>query len=511
MKKILTAKNVRLLEQRAEQYGHRLDALMYKAGTRAAEWIWNQYADIPGRVLILCGKGNNGGDGFVAAHFFSDHDREVDLLCVDGMPVTELAIEAMRALDGNARIHFIEDVPPFPEPYAFVIDAVYGIGFRGALSAHVSAVFQQINRWNVPRIALDLPSGTNCDLCDVDPASFQADHTLTFMCFKPVHLHAPSDAYCGTVEMIDLDIPKGIYDEIPEYARLLERKDIARMLPARKAESNKGTYGRALCICGSYGMAGAAAFSSMGALRSGCGLVQLAVPDSIYPVLASNLWEPVYLPLPEEDGKAAFSALSALQSAIAQSKAVLIGCGWGISDGTKALLSSLMQITTCPMVIDADGINILSLHKDLLHKTSAPVVLTPHPGEMARLTGKTIADIQSNRVETARAFAIEYGVIVVLKGHHTVIAAPDGAVCISTTGNNGMAKGGSGDLLAGMAVSLLTQQIPPFDAACAAVYLHGAAGDLCAEKLSVRSMQPSDMVQFISAAFQQTESEGVIS
>lgn len=499
MKMIRKAAEVRVLEQRADANGHRLAVLMDRAGTRSAEWLM-AHARVDGGVLILCGKGNNGGDGYVAAEVLRRHGHRVALLQVDGAPATDLAKHAAaRAEAAGAEYVTPENIRP--EAYTCVVDAVYGIGFRGGLRPAPAELFERVNQWPVHRVALDLPSGTVCDTCEADPRTFRADDTLSFMCLKPVHVHAPSDACCGQVHHISLGIPAELEADLPEYARLLEAADIAALLPPRNAESNKGTYGKALCVCGSWGMAGAAALAASGALKSGCGLVQLAVPEEIYPILAGALWEPVYLPLKSGNGHFTVEHLPTLRQAASGAAALLIGCGMGLSDDTAAVTMNLLAEVEKPMVVDADGINCISRHKMKLQKRTAPWILTPHPGEMARLTGKSVQEIQRSRVDIARAAAKEQNAVMVLKGHHTVIAAPDGRVWINPTGNDGMAKGGSGDLLAGMLVSLLAQGMDPAAAACAAVYLHGLAGDLCRAELSPRAMQPRDAAEKLSAAF----------
>lgn len=489
MQFVYTAAAVREIEQAAVAHGISLRTLMRRAGTQAAQWILDHCPD--GRILILCGKGNNGGDGYVAARVLAEAGKTVDILPVDGAPVTDLAQEAAAQLTAHDAIRRIPPDAPIPDHYAVIVDAVYGIGFRGALREPAATILHRANQCHARRVAIDLPSGAVCDTCCADPMTFRADDTLALICPKPVHLHAPSDAFCGRVTVIDLGTPP---TECRPEAAWVQGADVAAMLPPRPEDSNKGSFGRALCVCGSYGMAGAAALAATGALRSGCGLVQLAVPAELYPILAGALWEPIYLPYRQTESDAVCRALP-------HANAVLFGCGAGTGDTADRMLAALLAHGTSPMVIDADGINRLPAHINELDAYRAPCVLTPHPGEMARLTGCTVQAVQAARVRTAREFATAHGVYVVLKGHHTVIAAPDGRVRICCTGNSGMAKGGSGDLLAGLLTGLLAQKTDAFDAATAAVYLHGRAGDLCARRLHPRTMQPTDMAADLAAAF----------
>jgi len=274
--------------------------------------------------------------------------------------------------------------------------------------------------------------------------------------------------------------------------RELNHKDVLSLLPDRAADSHKGDYGRVLLLCGSRGYTGAAALAAMGALRSGAGLVYLGVPESIYAIEAVKLTEPIVFPLPDEDGKFAFGAIAPVLKLFPKMDAVLIGPGLGQSEGTKALLQAVLQEFSCPVVVDADGINALARHMDILRERHYPTILTPHAGEFRRMGGGTSSDKEAAAV----AFAEEYGCILCLKGHGTVIT--DGTRCFrNLTGNPGMAVGGSGDVLAGIIVSLVGQGIDPLMATACAAYLHGAAGDICAERIGQYGMLPSDLMEVL--------------
>lgn len=279
---------------------------------------------------------------------------------------------------------------------------------------------------------------------------------------------------------------------------------LTSMLKPREIESNKGDYGRLLCVCGSEGMAGAAAMSIGAALRCGTGLVEAALPQSIYPIVASYLPEPVFTLLhPLSDGSASPEDRKTLSLALKRASAVLIGCGLGKSSAARAEVEQVLQEAEVPVALDADGINILSEHIDILRECKAPVILTPHPGEMARLIGTTAGDIQSHREDIARSFVEEYGNILVLKGSGTLVAAAGEYLYRNTTGNPGMAKGGSGDVLAGMIASFAAQAIAPLQSAVGAVYLHGLAGDRCAAKYSQSAMLPTDMIHMLPELFRE--------
>ncbi|MEE1016258.1 MAG: NAD(P)H-hydrate dehydratase [Ruminococcus sp.] len=285
----------------------------------------------------------------------------------------------------------------------------------------------------------------------------------------------------------------------------MERTDkniVKRAVPNRPIDANKGTMGTLLSICGSYGMAGAAILAGKSALRCGVGLEKLAIPKSIYPIAAGSILESVFLPLSEtSDGKISRTNIPSLLLEAKKSTAVLLGCGLSVCDDTKALVKSFVENCTVPMVLDADALNCIADNPEILKKRKSDIIITPHPGEMGRLCGITAKEVNADRVDVALRFAEKYGVITVLKGSGTIIASPNGQALLNTTGNSGMATGGSGDVLAGMMAGLLTQGKSAFDCAAAAVYLHGLAGDFAAEKLGKISMLPSDIIDCIAQAF----------
>ena len=284
----------------------------------------------------------------------------------------------------------------------------------------------------------------------------------------------------------------------------MERTDkniVKKAIKKRPDDANKGTMGTLLSICGSYGMAGAAMLSASATLRMGIGLHKCAVPKSIYPIIAQNIWESVYLPLSETtDGKISADNIELLLGEANKSSAVLIGCGLSVCEDSKTIVNSFIENCKTPMLLDADALNCIVDNTEILAKIKAPVIITPHPGEMARLVKSTAKEVNADREEIAVNFAKQHNVTVVLKGAGTVVASPEGRVLINKTGNSGMATGGSGDVLAGIAASLLAQGAEPFDAAAAAVYLHGLAGDIAAEQLGKISMLPSDIIAHIHDA-----------
>lgn len=279
-------------------------------------------------------------------------------------------------------------------------------------------------------------------------------------------------------------------------------QEIKAAFPPRPADAHKGTFGHLLLFCGSYGMAGAAILAAKAALRSGVGLLTVAVPQSVYPIVSNAVPEAVCLPLEEtQNGVLSPAATQQLLAALDGKSALLIGCGLGLNDETKSAMFALLEQANCPIVLDADGLNALSQHIDTVSAVKVPLILTPHPGEMARLVQSDVAAVQKDRVHIARDFAAKYAVVLALKGHHTVVT--DGCtVSVNPTGNAGMATGGSGDVLAGMIASFVAQGISPLTAAKSGVFLHGAAGDMAAKVYTKRGMLPSDLLIFLPKAFQ---------
>ena len=283
------------------------------------------------------------------------------------------------------------------------------------------------------------------------------------------------------------------------------REYVASHLPLRAADSHKGTYGTLLTVCGSYGMAGAALLCARGALRSGVGLLRAALPQSVYPLLVEAIPEAVFCPVAEQDGCFCTAAIPALTDALSTADAVVLGCGLGQGEGQTAVVRHILTHSPVPVILDADGINAVTPHLLMEEARSAPLILTPHPGEMARLLGISTAEVQADRAGVSQTLARQTGAVVVLKGHRTVIAGPAGEAAINPTGNPGMATGGSGDVLSGIIGSLVAQGLSPYAAAVCGVYLHGAAGDAAAEKHSQAGMLPTDLIEELGSLFLQFE------
>lgn len=497
---VLNAAQTRALEQAAVEGGVSYLTLMENAGGAAARVILEEMGGAPFFALILCGKGNNGGDGFVVARHLLEAGKRVALLLPDGPPVTQEAGAMYARLEEmSAERPSLEQGIALCAQADVIVDGLYGIGFRGSLSEKLLPLCRAAAASPARTFALDLPSGAQCDSGKLPGEVFRADVTVTFSTLKPVHVLYPSMDVCGKTLVRQVGIPEALLDA---SERVMEESGPVwpeRFLPERRPSANKGNFGRLLCLCGSRGMAGAAVMAAGAALRSGAGIVDVALPESIYPIVSSRVTEPVFTLLPEEKDGFSPEALHALRRSLKRASACVAGCGLG--SGTENLVFHLLAEVAVPVVLDADGINALTANIDVLKTARAPVILTPHPGEMARLLGCTVAEVQGDRLAAARTFAEAYGVCLLLKGANTLIASPDGRVCVNRTGNPGMATGGSGDVLSGMIGAFLAQGMPVYEAAVCGAYLHGLAGDVCAARFSRTAMLPTDMIEALPSLF----------
>lgn len=506
-----TAEQMRRIEALAVEQGSTYESLMNRAGEACSAWLLSHHELVGGSVAIVCGRGNNGGDGFVLARQLW-RLMPVTVILAEGEPT---ALTAAAQYDRLMTICDSRDNPPavyswVEEPYlcsaaireaAVVVDGVYGIGYRGDLPALLRPLFQQMNAASGYKVAVDMPSGVSADDGVADSDAFRADYTLSFT----VRKRGQDNPLCGLVSVLNIGIPESVVEEVLGNPFITPEWVAERFIP-RAADSHKGTYGRLLTVCGSYGMAGAALLCARAALRSGVGLVTAAVPQSVYPLLAAAVPEAVFAPMPQTAaGTFSIEAAEPLRQAVAGATAVVIGPGIGTGEDTRRLVEQMCRYSTRPVVLDADGINCVTPHILVEETVSAPLILTPHPGEMARLLGKSVEWVQQNRREIVRRCADEWGVTLVLKGHGTLVCAPGRPILENPTGNPGMATGGSGDVLAGIIGALAAQGMDPYYAAACGVYLHGMAGDGAAERLSQHGMLPSDIIEELPSLFLQFE------
>lgn len=508
---VLTSKQMREVESRVKEGGIEMSRLIFNAGSAAARIIREKIGVSDRRITIVCGSGNNGADGLVVAQKLYEAGADITVVLACGDPKTIEAKEMLsRIINTSIPILHIDRNPTeiklAIKQAGIIVDGIFGISFRDSVGPQLFELFKLINESLAIKVSLDLPSGTHCDTGLVDEYCIKADFTIAFTTLKPAHVTYPAAGYCGRFIVANIGISDKTIERVSSSIQVVDRDMISKVIKPRRPDGHKGDYGRVVCVCGSVGMTGAAILSSKAAVRSGAGIVALAIGKSCLPQVAAQLVEPIFYPMDEnEKGTLSSSCKTDLLNRIKYAQACLVGCGLGSNSDIKDIVSSVVQNSNCPLIIDADGINAIVGNINILKDAKAPIVLTPHPGEMAALLGVTISKVQSNRIHTASQFAKKYNVIVVLKGANTVIANTDGKIFINTTGNPGMAKGGSGDVLAGMVASFIAQGISPIDAAICATYLHGAAGDKTAKRLSQHSMTPSDMLDNLPLMFLEFE------
>ena len=511
--KIYSCEQMRTIEEKANLKGMSFLEMMENAGAACFNAICSVAGDASGsRVTVLCGSGKNGGDGFVIARYLNNSGFCTKVVLTCGMPKAEEAVEMFSLMDTKSIGVFdygtcTAECEEIIRNSDFVVDCIFGIGFKGALRGICLDAVSVANSSDVVRISVDIPSGLEGNSSAVNGEFFKADYTLAVTCKKPVHVMKPTAELCGKICVIDIGFSSDCYDTVECQFNCADDVYIKALLPARSADSNKGTYGKLLSICGSMRMQGAAVLCANAAVKSGLGLLTCAFPQKAYPAIASKLTEPLMLPLADdESGFLVKEAIAEISDRISQSTAVVIGCGLGVTVGTRKVFEAVIENANCPILIDADGLNILSENIDILKTADAPVVLTPHPGEMSRLLSRSIAEIQSDRISACRELAQKTGTVVLLKGCNTVISNGE-EVYINPTGNQGMSKGGSGDVLSGIIGSFLAQGMDPLASAVCGAYIHGLSGDVLVSEYSLTGITPSMMIEVLPKLFSNFENK----
>lgn len=500
MMRILSAEQVKAVEAAADKSGISYLRLMENAGAACAKAVRLRFDRTEKRrVLVLCGKGKNGGDGFVAARKLYENGYDVRVVLVMGMPCAENAQEMF------ARVTELEIPVDMYDASSekqrerlmsadIILDAVFGTGFSGVLPEALENLFAFLQKCQGYVISIDLPSGLSADSGEVQSTPVSADLTLSVMALKRSLVTYPARKYAGEIQVVSIGIPEGLYQPYEKLFAFTDA-DIAAMFPTRCDDAHKGDFGKALIVAGSYEMPGAALLSSSAAVECGTGLVRLAFPECAYAAVTASCPEKVLLPLcANRFGRISAQNEKKLLDVLSSSTALLVGCGLGVDYDTVQLVESLVRHAEVPMILDADGINAVADRIDMLREAKAPVILTPHPGEAARMLGMTVAEVQKDRQGACAALCEKTGAIVVLKGAGTLISADGVQFCVNLTGNSGMATAGSGDVLAGMLLGFLCIGLPPLEAAVAAVHLHGLAGDAAAKAASKCALTPTKML-----------------
>jgi len=502
--KLLNAGQMKEIDKRAtEEYLIPGLLLMENAGLRVLETIEGLVADLrTARIIILAGKGNNGGDGLVVARHLVNAGARVDIFLL-GEPqnLSDDAYVNYRILSKMARISSLRDDEDLNclmvalLSVDIIVDAIYGIGFRGSLDDFETRVAKMVNWSQATVVAVDIPSGLEADTGKVHGTAIKADYTVTFALPKLGLILESGRNYVGTLSVADISIPHALLESEEYKLNLIDAAMIKKVIKPRRAESHKGTYGHVLVTGGSSGMTGAVIMTSCAALRSGAGLVTAALPESLLPILGASQMEVMGQALAEtSEAFISLEALPALENLLGIVSVVTIGPGMSRYREANAILRFVLEKSGIPILIDADGLNALEGDAAILKNRQVPIVITPHPGEMARLTGLSIDEIQLNRLDIARRYAIDWGVTVVLKGNKTVVASPGGDAFINITGNAGMATAGSGDILSGIISGFIAQGMRPQSAAVAGVYVHGKAGDRAAETTGQRGLVAGDLL-----------------
>lgn len=488
--KLVTAKEMKALDVQAQNdYAMPGILLMDNAAQAVAEAVHEALTALEGeRVVIFCGGGNNGGDGLGAARWLQSYGVSVRtfvvgaaLDAVQGDAAVELAM--FTKAGGRVEALSTEDDWVLAELAAskadVLVDALLGTGFHGELEGDVLRACELLNKSEKYILAVDIPTGVNADNGAVCEQAVRADHTVTMALVKTGLLLYPGREYCGDIELADISMPVKLVEEYKSDKYRLTDEIVRELLPLRKANAHKGDAGRVVICAGSPGYTGAAALASDAAVKAGAGLVSLYTPLSSRDVLAIKLTEVMVHGLLERmPGILGGGAASDVASSADAADVLAIGPGLGTSESTQEAVRTILQKITTPVVIDADALTALAGHTEILAAMQAQKVLTPHPGEMARLTGLEIAEIEADRINVAKKYAEEWQAIVVLKGAPTVIGCPNGTVYVNSTGNSSLATGGSGDVLTGIIAGLAAQEISLQEAAICGVYLHGLAAEL---------------------------------
>lgn len=514
--KIATAEQMLLCDRlTSAEYGVPSLELMENAGRGTVEAMNRHFGPLAERkVLIFVGPGNNGGDGLVIARLLLEQGAQpqvvslVDLEKLQGdaarnlKRVKQLAMPLYTCLDED-ELSWVERLVTESD---LLVDALFGTGLRSKITGVFAAVIKCINACNLPVVAVDIPSGLDSDTGIPQGVSVRARLTCTYGLPKFAQVEPPGKEYVGLLEVIDIGIPAEAVERIGVTVEWLDHGLVRSLIPERGLASHKGTFGHLFTLTGSLGKGGAAVLCGMGAVRSGAGLVTIAAPKMLNGVVQGALPEAMTEPLSFSQQYLSDTDYEQILAASHGKGAVAVGPGLGTAEETGQVVRKLYRELRQPMVVDADGLNLLA--GDVAVLAAGPRILTPHPGEMSRLSGLSILEIQGNRRSLAADFAKRHGVFLVLKGASTVVAAPDGRLAVNPTGNPGMAAGGMGDVLTGLIGGLLAQGVSPWEAACLGVYIHGLAADRIVRAGRPFGFLASELAAEIPAAFQEVLQSG---
>jgi ADP-dependent NAD(P)H-hydrate dehydratase / NAD(P)H-hydrate epimerase len=494
--------------------------LMENAGRGVVEVIKQEFSPLESKhILVICGKGNNGGDGFVVTRMLLNYCTHIIVLLMaspselKGDAKTNFKILQKFAKKSSGQIiiqrYSKRLLAKLSQP-DIIVDAMFGAGFKGSVRKPFADVIEWVNQQQAKIVAVDIPSGIDGTTGVMKNCAIRANVTVTFGCLKSGLLCNQGRELVGSVRVVDIGIPRMVSEDKRLQTFLVEKSDVRRILPKRSMHAHKYSVGKILVLAGSKGLTGAAALCCMSALRAGAGAVVLGTPEPIYPILARKLTETMVLPLPATSaGTLSLTALDTIREKFSWADILVIGPGLSLNSETQQLILKILLEYRGKILIDADGLNALAVHGiSKLHSLRAQFILTPHVGEFSRLSNMSSKNIEEHRINAAREMAKRIGVVIVLKGVPTVVASKNGSAILNSTGNPGMATAGTGDVLSGIIAGLWAQGMSDAEAAWAGVYLHGLSGDIVAKKIGERCLVANDIIEYLSAALQSVEVGG---
>ncbi len=514
MLKVSTAKEMQNIDRTTiNKYGLSGSVLMERAGLSVVKKIYEIFSRTPDKIIVLCGGGNNGGDGFVIARLLHNQGRNVKVYMTSspGKLKGDAKINYQAAKKFGIKFDSIEKFVTKPGPRstnnALIIDAILGTGLSKDVKSPLSEVIKKVNKMKIPVIAVDIPSGISSDTGEIMGCALKTDYTVTFGLPKRGHLLYPGAEHTGELFIEEIGFPSELLTSKKIKVNLINKEDAVSLLPVRPRNSHKGTYGHVLLVAGSKGKTGAALMAARACLKSGAGLVTIGIPETLVNAFQSRVTEEMILPLPDKgNGTLSYKAGDPILGFMNKRGNVLaIGPGLSVDNEISNLVEMLILGSQAPVIIDADGINAIADRTAALKKSGVPVILTPHPGEMKRLIrrggSRTALDNRKDRITTAISFAKKTKTYLVLKGAPTVTAAPDGTAFINSSGNPGMATAGTGDVLTGMISAFLAQGLSALNASVLGVYMHGLTGDVAAGKKGEHTLVASDIIKSIPGVF----------
>lgn len=510
--RVLTVENTKRVEALANDSGISYLQLMENAGSYCARIIRKTFENTNKRhVLVVCGKGKNGGDGFVIARKLFENGYNVTVMMAMGLPTDDISSEMLsrvRAL-GIPVVYYEkrEASEKYFDNAQIIVDCIFGVGFHGEPDSLTASLFERINSASATVVSIDIPSGLEGDNGKTSQCSVRADMTIAVLVLKPVHVLKPSMDRCGKVVVAPIGVPERCFERVTASLFTVNNEEVKAFFNRRNSDSHKGTYGTVLVIGGSYEMPGAVYFASQAAVNSGVGLIKVAFPSVAYSAVAPKTYEQVLVPLESnKSGRISQNSVKRIEKELKKCSCVVVGCGMGVDEDIKAVTEFVLKNSDVPVILDADGINCLKDNIDILDTAKAPVILTPHPKELSRIANVSVEEIQKNRGAVAKAFTKAHKSVLVLKGASTLVASSEyDDMYVNSTGNAGMATGGSGDVLSGMIAAFVAQGLDPFRSAVAGVNIHGAVGDRVSEKYSMMGNTPSLMLSELPCVLKKYE------